>query len=59
MLSPTVSYGFLTALYVAGSMIVGVGMAKVIEVPALALRERIIPRAGPPASRTIEGTTST
>ena len=46
VLLPTTSYGLVFTLYVAGSLIVGIGTAKAIEAPALALRERIIPRPG-------------
>ena len=55
----TASYEVVFLLYVAGSLIVGVGMARVIEGPALALRERIVPRGEPPPARIIEGTAAT
>jgi peptidoglycan/LPS O-acetylase OafA/YrhL len=56
VLLSTASYGVVFGLYVAGSLIAGVGMAKAIEAPALALRERLIPRGEPPPARIIEGT---
>jgi peptidoglycan/LPS O-acetylase OafA/YrhL len=37
------SYGTQTALYVGGSFVVGVALARLIEVPALALRDRFFP----------------
>jgi peptidoglycan/LPS O-acetylase OafA/YrhL len=56
VLLPTTSYPIVFLLYVAGSVIVGVGMAKVIEGPALRLRERIVPRGEAPPTQVIEGT---
>jgi peptidoglycan/LPS O-acetylase OafA/YrhL len=58
VLLPITSFGVVFTLYVAGSLIAGIGMAKAIEVPALALRERVVPKAGPPPTQIIEATTS-
>jgi peptidoglycan/LPS O-acetylase OafA/YrhL len=58
VLLPATSYWVVFVLYVAASLSVGILMTKVVEVPALALRERMVPRGEPAPTQIIEGTTA-
>ena len=42
-LGPSVGFGAHAAIYLIGSLAVGVAMAKLIEIPALRMRDRWIP----------------
>lgn len=55
VLFPTAPQWLILGIYVVGSLGLGVLTARVIEMPVLALRERIIPRSSPPPGEVIEG----